>query len=84
LYDLVKVGGEEDFIRIESDTHQVCRIVPKAFEVLNTVVTAHIPSDMVGVPHYNLGYCRSPATAANDGYLTALVHILLLLLAISD
>jgi len=42
-------------------------------EVVDAVVAAHIPSDVVGVSHHDLGNGRSPRTSANDGYSTAFV-----------
>ena len=49
------------------DAHQVGGIMAKALEVLNAVIAAHIPSDVVGMSHHNLGDSRCPTAAADDG-----------------
>jgi hypothetical protein len=60
------------------DTGQVGWVVPHPLEILYAVITAHIPSDMVGVPHYDLGDCRSPTATADDCYFAAIEHLLLI------
>ena len=41
-------------------TGQVARVVSQAPEILYTVVTPHIPSDVVSLSHHNLGNGRCP------------------------
>lgn len=72
LHYLVDVGREENLIYIESCRHQIGRVVPHALEVLDAVIATHIPAYVMSMTHHNLGYCRSPATAANYRYLPQL------------
>ena len=76
LHYLVDVGREEDFFHIESCRHQIGRVVPHALEVLDAVVATHIPAYVMSMPHHNLGNGCSPATAANNRYFTAVIHLL--------
>ena len=75
LHCLVDVGREENLIYIESCRHQIGRVVPHALEVLDAVIATHIPAYVMSMTHHNLGYCRSPATAANYRYFTASIHV---------
>ena len=75
LHYLVDIAREADLVDVEADTRQVGRVVAHAPEVLYTVVAAHIPPDVVRMPHHDLGYGRRPTTTANNGYFTTIVHI---------
>jgi hypothetical protein len=46
----------------------------KTLEILNTVIATHIPSDVMRMPHNNLGYGCCPTAASNDCYLSYVVH----------
>ena len=48
--------------------------MPHPLEVLYAVVAAHIPPDVMGAPHHDFGNGGCPASAANDGYVTATIH----------
>ena len=82
----VEVTGEIDLIGIEAHTHQVGRIVPQAFKLLDAIIAAHVPTYVMGVPHHYLGNGCSPATAAYDCYLATIVHSIcnLLLVCLID
>ena len=54
--------------------HQIGRVVPQAFEVVYTVVAAHIPADVMRVPHHDFGNGSSPATTSHYCYFTAIKH----------
>ena len=74
LRNTIQIAIEVDLIDIEVYTGEVGGVMAHATEILDTVVAAHIPSDVMGVPHHDLGYSGSPASAANDGYVSAFVH----------
>jgi hypothetical protein len=61
-------------VYIEVYTGQIGGVMPHATEVFDTVIAAHIPPDVVGVTHHNLGYRRCPRPATNNRYLTTVVH----------
>ena len=74
LGNTVQVAIEVDLIDIEVDAGEVGRVVTQTTEVLDTVVATHIPANVVGVTHHNLGYGRCPAAATDDCYLTTIEH----------
>jgi hypothetical protein len=51
--------------------------VTHAAEVVNLVVTTHVPPNVVRVLYHNLGYGCRPTSATDDSYATTIVHILL-------
>ena len=71
----VQVAVEVDLVGVEVDAGKVGGVMAQTAELLNTVIAAHIPADMVGVSHHNLGNRRSPATAADNRYLTTVEHV---------
>ena len=73
--NLIQIAGEENLIDIESYTGQIGRVVLQPFEVFNTVVATHIPSDVVRVSHHNLGDGCCPASASDNCYLSTVVHL---------
>ena len=74
LHYLVKVAREGYLVDVEVDTHQVGRVVAKSLEVFYTIVATHIPTYVVSLSHYNLGYSRSPRASTNNRYSSAVVH----------
>ena len=76
LNDAVYVAREEYLVCVEVYTREIIRVVADALELLYAVVTAYIPTYVMGVPYHNLGYCSSPATAANNSYFSTIVHAL--------
>ena len=72
--NLVEVAGEEYLVDVEAHTLQISGVVTQATEIIDAVVAAHIPSDMMGLSHHYLGYGRGPRTSTNDRYSTAVVH----------
>ena len=74
LGNLVEVAGEGDFVDVEPHALQVGGVVAQSQKILDAVVAADIPSNVVGVSHHNLGYSRGPRASANDGYASAVKH----------
>ena len=80
LHYLVDIGREENLIYVESCRHQIGGVMPHALEVFDAVIATHIPAYVMSMPHHNLGYCRSPATAANNSNFSAVEHFVLCLM----
>ena len=80
LYDAVDVTFKMYLVDVEMYTGKICRIVTKTAEILDAVFTTHIPTNVMGMIHHNLGYGCCPTTATADCYLTTGVHNLSLLL----
>ena len=74
LDNTIQIAVEINLVGIEMYTGKIGWVVTQALEVVDTVVAPHIPTDMVGMTHHNLGNCRSPATTADNRYLTTVVH----------
>ena len=74
LYNTVDVVVEVNFVDVEMDAGKIGRVVAEATEVVDAVVATHIPANVVGVTHHNLGYGRCPAAATDDCYLTTIEH----------
>ena len=74
LHDAVDVIIEVNLVDIEVDAGKIGGVVAEASEILDTVIATHIPANVVGVTHHNLGNSRSPRTATNDCYLTTVEH----------
>ena len=74
LHYLVDVTAEKQLVDVEVHTHQICRIVTQSAEIVDPVVSAHIPADVMRVTHHYLGNGRSPTSTADDCYLTAIKH----------
>ena len=57
-------------------TCEIGGVMAYALEFLYTVVTAHVPSDVVRVPNDNFGYGGSPASASyNCNFSAVKSHI---------
>ena len=80
LNDAVYVAREEYLVGVEVYTREIIRVVADALELLYAVVTAYIPTYVMGMTYHNLGYCSSPATAANNSNFSAVEHFVLCLM----
>ena len=72
---LIDVAAEEDIVDVEVNTGEIGGIMAEALEFLDTVIAAHIPTNVVDVVYHNLGNRCCPAAAANNRYLTALKQL---------
>ena len=70
LHHLVDVAGEIDSLHIEVNSCQISRIMVHALEILNTIITAHIPSYLFFMVHNNLSNGCSPTTATQNCHST--------------
>ena len=70
LHRRVDVGGEGDAARVEMHAGEVGRIVTEALEVLDAIVAAQIPPDVVVLLQKNLGDRGGPRAASQHCYLT--------------
>ena len=75
LHYLIDIGREENLVNVESCRHQIGGVMPHALEVFDAVIATHIPAYVMSMPHHNLGNGCSPATAANNRYFTAVIHV---------
>lgn len=75
LGNTVQVTVEVYLIGIEMNARQISGVMSQTPKVLDTVITAHIPSDMMGMSHHNLGYGCCPAAATDDCYLSTVKHV---------
>ena len=75
LGDAVDVAVETDLVDVEVHAGKIGGVMAHATEILDTVIATHIPADMVGVTHHNLGYGCCPAAATDNCYLTYVVHL---------
>ena len=71
LNNLIDVTRKEYFIHIEMNAHQISRIMSQATEIVYTIVTTHIPPDMMSVAHQDFGYSSRPTATADNCYFTA-------------
>ena len=71
LGNAVDVVLEMNLRRVEMNAGQIAGIMAHTTKIVNLVVTAHIPADVVRVLHHNLGNGCCPTSAANDGYTTS-------------
>ena len=77
LGNTVQVVVEVDLVDIEVYAGKIGGVMAQTSEFLDTVITTHVPTDVVGMPHHNLSDRCCPAAAADDCYLATVVHILL-------
>ena len=70
LDDPVDVALEGDAVHVEVDASEVCGIVSEALEVLDAVVSAKIPPDVVILLEEHLGNRRCPAAATQYCYVS--------------
>ena len=54
--------------RVEGHIRQIDRVVAVAYEVVDTVLTVHVPDQTVVVVKQQLGQGRSPTSATDHGY----------------
>ena len=65
-----------NLIGIEMNARQIGWVMSQTLEILDTVITAHIPSNVMGMSHHDLGNGCCPAAATDDRYLTTVKHII--------
>ena len=70
LDDPVDVALEGNAVHVEVDAGEVCGIVSEALEVLDAVVSAKVPPDVVILLEEHLGNRRRPAAATQYCYVS--------------
>ena len=75
----VQVAVEVYLVDIEMYAGEIGGVVAQTAEVFDTIIAPHVPADVVRVAHNNLGDRCCPATAADNRYLTTVVHIIIFL-----
>ena len=74
LHNAVDIVFKLYLADVEVDTGKIGGIMTHTTEILDTVVAAHVPANVVGVTHHDLGYGRCPRAATNYRYSTTVVH----------
>ena len=70
LNRLVDVALEGDAVHVEMHAGKVSRIVPEPLKVLDAVVPAKVPPNVVILLEQHLGDCRCPASATQNCYVS--------------